>query len=100
MIQDIMERLVAEDGDGKGKLMPLLMEPLGATFIVYGRTEVIEVPDTASGLPMKTNRPATITMRMRDRRQVTTLELTAVQALHHNRQRKLINCLPPAIGIH
>ncbi|RPB19921.1 hypothetical protein L211DRAFT_580551 [Terfezia boudieri ATCC MYA-4762] len=53
LIQEIKEGLVAEDGDGNGKLIPLLMEPLGATLIVYGRNEVIEVPNTAGGLHSK-----------------------------------------------
>ncbi|KAF8429484.1 hypothetical protein BGX38DRAFT_1233013, partial [Terfezia claveryi] len=53
LIQEIKEGLVTEDDDGNGKLIPLLLEPLGATLIVYGRNEVTEVPDTAGGLPSK-----------------------------------------------
>ncbi|KAF8415689.1 hypothetical protein EV426DRAFT_579011 [Tirmania nivea] len=53
LIREIEEMLVEEDCEGNGKLMPLLMEPLGATMIVYGRNEVAEVPGAAGGLPLQ-----------------------------------------------
>lgn len=88
MIHEIQEKLIEYDGEGNPKLMPLLMELLGAALILYGRNEVIDVPSTVGRLSLKTNISTTMTRKIWDRMRVRViLELTASQALHHNQQR-------------